>query len=166
MGICCECNCNTLPLQGNTSYYQGVRAAFINNMILTILACGACMQVVLVPRYLRFQLPSYSLFLPNQPFSCIYLQHSSSLYIYIVLALCGHLQTQRVCHARVGGGWDPGGHIFNSYCVSAKCVMPWDNRNGWLGLKHQITYLTAVNCQVGCSVGREPLAVALELRWC
>ena len=27
-----------------------------------------------------FQLPSYSLFLPNRPFSSIYLQHSSSLY--------------------------------------------------------------------------------------
>ena len=25
--------------------------------------------------------------------------------------------------------------------MSTKCVMPWDNRNGWLGIKHQITYL-------------------------
>ena len=32
------------------------------------------------PQYLCFQLPSYSLFLPNRPFSCIYLQHNSSLY--------------------------------------------------------------------------------------
>ena len=29
----------------------------------------------LSPQNLRFQLPSYSLFLPNRPFSCIYLQH-------------------------------------------------------------------------------------------
>ena len=30
---------------------------------------------------------------------------------------------------------------FNRYCVSTKCVTPWDNRNGWLGVKHQNTYL-------------------------
>ena len=30
---------------------------------------------------------------------------------------------------------------FNRYCVSTKCVTPWDNRNGWLGVKHQINYL-------------------------
>ena len=39
----------------------------------------------LSPRYLCFQLPSYSLFQPNQPFSCIYLQHSSSLYSFCSL---------------------------------------------------------------------------------
>ena len=27
------------------------------------------------------------------------------------------------------------------YCVSTKCVTHWDNRNGRLGVKHQITYL-------------------------
>ena len=40
-------------------------------------------QLYFIPKtaqYLRFQLPSYSLFLPNRPFSCIYLHHSSSLY--------------------------------------------------------------------------------------
>ena len=26
-------------------------------------------------------------------------------------------------------------------CIRTKCVTPWDNRNGWLGVKHQITYL-------------------------
>ena len=30
------------------------------------------------------------------------------------------------------------------YCVSTKCVTHWDNRNGRLGIKHQITYL--LNC--------------------
>ena len=32
------------------------------------------------PQYLHFQLSFYSFFLPNWPFSCIYLQHKSSLY--------------------------------------------------------------------------------------
>ena len=34
----------------------------------------------LSPRYRHFLLPSYNLFLPNRPFFCIYLQHTSSLY--------------------------------------------------------------------------------------
>ena len=27
------------------------------------------------------------------------------------------------------------------YIIIMRCVSPWDNRNGWLGVKHQITYL-------------------------
>ena len=27
--------------------------------------------------------------------------------------------------------------LFNNYCVPTKCVTPRDNRNGWLGVKHQ-----------------------------
>ena len=37
--------------------------------------------------------------------------YNTALYI-ILLTLCGHLQTQRVCralHPMLGGGWDPGG---------------------------------------------------------
>jgi len=57
-----------------------------------------------------FQLPSYSLFLPNRPFSCMYLQHSSSLYS----SSCSLWSpSDTVCFpcaaSRVGGGWDPGG---------------------------------------------------------
>ena len=40
------------------------------------------------------------------------------------------------------------GHIFNRYYVSTKCVTPSDNRNGWLGVKHQITYLLTVLLKV------------------
>ena len=61
----------------------------------------------LSPQYLCFQLPSYSLFLPNRPFSCLCLQHSSSFYI-VLLALCGHLQTQRVCRALHPVSWEDG----------------------------------------------------------
>ena len=43
------------------------------------------------------QLPSYSLFLHNRPFSCVY--GNTAFLDIILLTLCGHLQTQRVCRA-------------------------------------------------------------------
>ena len=53
---------------------------------------------------------SYSLFLPNQPFSCIYLQHSSSLYSSSCSLRSPSDPACLPCAAsRVGGGWDPGG---------------------------------------------------------
>ena len=62
------------------------------------------------PQYLRFQLPSYSLFLPNRPLSCIYLQHSSSLYNSSYSLRSPSDPTCLPCAAsRVGGGREPGG---------------------------------------------------------
>ena len=65
-------------------------------------------QLYFIPKTLHdtcFQLPSYSLFLPNRPFSCISIYNTTLL--YIVLALCGHLQTQRVCRVlHPGAGKD------------------------------------------------------------
>ena len=56
------------------------------------------------------QLPSYSLFLPNQPFCCIYLQHSSSLYSSSCSLRSPSDPACLPCAAsRVGGGRDPGG---------------------------------------------------------
>ena len=62
------------------------------------------------PQYLRFQLPSYSLFLPNRPFSCIDLQHNSSSYTSSYSLRSPSDPACLPCAAsRVGGGWDPGG---------------------------------------------------------
>ena len=64
----------------------------------------------LSPQYLRFQLPSYSLFLPNPPFSCIYLQHNSSLNTSSYSLRSPSDPACLPCTAsRVGGGWGPGG---------------------------------------------------------
>ena len=64
----------------------------------------------LSPQFLRFQLPSHSLFLPNRPFSCIYLQHSSSLYgSSYSLRSPSDPECLPCAASRVGGGWDPGG---------------------------------------------------------
>ena len=64
----------------------------------------------LSPQYLCFQLSSCSLFLPNRPFSCIYLQHSSSLYNSSYSLRSPSDPACLPCAAsRVGGGWDPGG---------------------------------------------------------
>ena len=32
--------------------------------------------------------------------------------------------------------------FFYVYCVLTICVSPWYNRTGWLGIKHQVTYIT------------------------
>ena len=32
-------------------------------------------------------------------------------------------------------------HICNVYCVLTKCVLPWYDHTGWLGIKRQVTYL-------------------------
>ena len=62
------------------------------------------------PQYLRFQLPSYSLFLPNWPFSCIYLQHNSSSYTSSYSLRSPSDPACLPCAAsHVGGGLDPGG---------------------------------------------------------
>ena len=31
-------------------------------------------------------------------------------------------------------------HVFGVCCVLTKCVLPWHNCTGWLGIKHQVTY--------------------------
>ena len=31
-----------------------------------------------------------------------------------------------------------------------RCVSPWYNRTGWLGLKHQLTYLPVTNVKARC----------------
>ena len=51
----------------------------------------------LSPQYFRFQLPSHSLFLPNGH-SPAFIYNTTLLYI-VLLTLCSHLQTQRVCRA-------------------------------------------------------------------
>ena len=51
---------------------------------------------------------SYSLSVPNQPFSCIYLQHNSSLYSSSCSLRSPSDPACLPCAAsRVGGGWDP-----------------------------------------------------------
>ena len=82
------------------------------------------------PRYFRFQLPSYNLFLPNLPFSCIYLQHSSSLHSSCSLRSPSDPACLLCTASRVGGGWDPGGwgppwgptHFFGPDICSRKFV--------------------------------------------
>ena len=34
-------------------------------------------------------------------------------------------------------------HKFNIYCVITEYVSPWYNRDGWLGVKHLVTYMRA-----------------------
>ena len=53
--------------------------------------------------------------------------------------------------------------IFLSYCVSTKCVTPWDNRNGWLGVKHRITYLLTPSGPV--SLPAFHLAPEMQASW-
>ena len=36
-------------------------------------------------------------------------------------------------------------HIFRVYCVLTKCVSPWYNLTGWLGVKHLVAYLLIWN---------------------
>ena len=36
--------------------------------------------------------------------------------------------------------------IFNNYHVKTEYVSPWYNRSGWLGVKHQVTYLNMNAC--------------------
>ena len=53
---------------------------------------------------------------------------------------------------------DVGWHI-RGYYVSTKCVTPWNNRNGWLGVKHQITYLLGIlgtNCELSLPIPLDP----------
>ena len=39
-------------------------------------------------------------------------------------------------HIAVFGGLDPSSHVQTLLLVS-----PWNNRSGWLGVKHRVTYL-------------------------
>ena len=84
------------------------------------------------PQYLRFQLPSYSLFLPNRPLSCIYLQHSSSLYNSSYSLRSPSDPTCLPCAAsRVGGR--TGTWWLRSPMRSNKLLRPGPPLYGWLG---------------------------------
>ena len=79
-----------------------------------------------------FQLPSYSLFLPNRPFSCICIYNTTLL--YIVLALCGHLQTQCVCRVLHPGAGKDGILVAEVPCGVQHTSLAWTSPRWVVGL--------------------------------
>ena len=98
----------------------------------------------LSPRYLGFQRPSYSFFLPNRPFSCIYLQHSSSLYSSSCSLRSPSDPACLPCTAyRVRGGWDPQWWL-RSPVWSNTLLRPGLLLDGWLGWPNPINRLVVL----------------------
>ena len=92
--------------KGVSTIHEDSTAYMISTSSLTIIISFQKLS----PKYLRFQLPFYSLFLPNRPFSCLYLQYSSPLYNSSYSPRSPLDSTCLPCAAfRVGGEWDPGG---------------------------------------------------------
>ena len=114
----------------------------------SFLTCSFCLLTLSTifhsknsPQYLRFQLPSYSLFLPNRPFSCIYLQHNSSSYTSYSLRSPSDPACLSCAASRVGGGWDPGGWGPPTSAPRLRPRLPLD---GWLGWPDPINRLVVL----------------------
>ena len=56
--------------------------------------------------------------------------------------------------------------IFNIYCVMTKWVSPWYIHNGWLGVKHQITYwlTTSISVDFDCIIASDGVRVFFSFR--
>ena len=79
-----------------------------------------------------------------------------------------------VCVCECGGTWlcicvfvmhvHAGMCVCTSMCWCLFLSSPWYNRTGWLGIKHQLTYIFSLQCPplVRCFVPRQPLVTTQE----